>query len=485
LPKPLIIALLSSLGLFFIINIFIKDKIKSALIVSTIALSFFSFDILNVLFFEMNAWLSYGAILYDSLSLLTYLIFIVSLIFLIHSSKKDLSKINKLLNFFAVVVIAMQIVSIFNYQYKNSNSNLKTNYVYRTNTEIKTTDKELPDIYYIIVDAYGREDLLKDLYNYDNQKFISFLKDKGFYIADKSYSNYNQTFLSVVSALNLDYLDDLATEVGYEADTRRPLSTLLRNNAFEKTLQGQGYTFVTLPSTWTGTYKNQLSDIHLSAGYESNSFNSILVKKTPLILFFPDMRVEGTTNYVNGVLDTIPKIADLEETTFSYVHLLSPHPPFIFEADGSPINTVLNCMEGTDGSHYFKTCPGIEKYREQYIGQLSYISNRLEGIINEILLKSDTPPIIILQGDHGPGSMLDWDSAENSNVNERFSILNAYLVPEPIKEKLYPEISPVNSFRLLLNYLFDDNLDLLEDRSYFAVWDQPYNFIDITDSLDK
>ena len=43
-----------------------------------------------------------------------------------------------------------------------------------------------PDIYYIILDAYGRADVLKDLYNYDNSQFVDWLNQKGFYVARES-----------------------------------------------------------------------------------------------------------------------------------------------------------------------------------------------------------------------------------------------------------------------------------------------------------
>ena len=37
-----------------------------------------------------------------------------------------------------------------------------------------------PDIYYIILDAYGRQDVLMEMFNYDNTSFLRFLESKGF-----------------------------------------------------------------------------------------------------------------------------------------------------------------------------------------------------------------------------------------------------------------------------------------------------------------
>jgi hypothetical protein len=67
----------------------------------------------------------------------------------------------------------------------------------------------LPDIYYIILDGMGREDVLITYYQLDLTDFLSNLEQHGFYIADKSFSNYAWTELSLPSSLNFIYLEDL------------------------------------------------------------------------------------------------------------------------------------------------------------------------------------------------------------------------------------------------------------------------------------
>ncbi len=39
----------------------------------------------------------------------------------------------------------------------------------------------LTDIYFIVLDGYGRSDVLKEFYEYDNSDFLRGLKEKGFY----------------------------------------------------------------------------------------------------------------------------------------------------------------------------------------------------------------------------------------------------------------------------------------------------------------
>jgi hypothetical protein len=75
---------------------------------------------------------------------------------------------------------------------------------------------------------------------------------------------------------------------------------------------------------------------------------------------------------------------------------------------------------------------------------------------------------------------LDRDSASHTDHTERMTILNAYYFPDSRYDDLYQRISPVNSFRVVLNTFFGASLELLPDKSYFSTWPKPYNFVDVT-----
>ena len=69
------------------------------------------------------------------------------------------------------------------------------------------------------------------------------------------------------------------------------------------------------------------------------------------------------------------------------------------------------------------------------------------------------------------------------NAEEKMNILNAYYLSAYDKNELYESVTPVNSFRMIFNHLFDTGYDLLEDRSYFSDYELPYKFIDVTNAL--
>jgi hypothetical protein len=74
---------------------------------------------------------------------------------------------------------------------------------------------------------------------------------------------------------------------------------------------------------------------------------------------------------------------------------------------------------------------------------------------------------------------------DESCLRERYSILNAYYFPDQDYNLLYPSITPVNSFRVILNQYFGADMELLEDRNYFAGWLAPYQFTDVSDKINS
>jgi hypothetical protein len=121
-----------------------------------------------------------------------------------------------------------------------------------------------------------------------------------------------------------------------------------------------------------------------------------------------------------------------------------------------------------------------KNYIAGYRRQIQYVNRLIFETVDAILSRSTTPPIIILQSDHGPGAYLHWGSLENTLPAERFGILNAYYFPDGNYAQLYPAISPVNSFRVLFNQFFEADYEMLPDRHYYSSWSFPFDFVEVT-----
>jgi len=181
-------------------------------------------------------------------------------------------------------------------------------------------------------------------------------------------------------------------------------------------------------------------------------------------------------------MQKIQEIPHWQGNYFVFLHLLSPHPPFIFGASGERIDHNRPFTYG-DGNNFMEI-GSREDYIEGYIEQLQYINKLALNAVDNILAESSTPPIIIIQGDHGPGAYLDWQSLEESNLTERHAILNAYYLPGKGTDELYPSITPVNSFRLIFNAYFEGEYEMLEDRLFFTEKNGGYDLVEITDIVE-
>ncbi|HEY8750025.1 MAG TPA: hypothetical protein VIM11_18725, partial [Tepidisphaeraceae bacterium] len=198
-----------------------------------------------------------------------------------------------------------------------------------------------PDIYFIVLDAHGRNDILRDEYGYDDSPFLQHLKDKGFYVADQSTSNYMWTELSLPSALNMRYLDDLT---GDDDAKWKQAGQLLHNSALVAELKTVGYRTVAFEFL-----ENYLSLDTADLYFKISGHVGI----TPLQQLILDTSVlsqlGGNAIKSHLILDRfhlkremflykleqMPRVATLPGPKFVFLHMYEPHTPFVFAADGS------------------------------------------------------------------------------------------------------------------------------------------------------
>jgi hypothetical protein len=338
-----------------------------------------------------------------------------------------------------------------------------------------------PDIYYLIVDGYAREDVLRSIYRYDNRPFLEGLSSLGFYVAAEARSNYVQTSLSLASSLNLDYLGDLQPPLPTDGNDRTPLSRLIRWSAVRSLLEQRGYRIVGLPSGYRVT-ELENADFFLRAPIHATTTLERLAIETSALVLAQDLaRSAGIPFTYPGyqahrdrllfTLEQLRQSPSIPGPKFVFAHIVLPHPPFVFDAQGEPTrqDQPFTLM---DGDAFLGT---NEEYLRGYRDQLTYLNGVLPGILRSLIEDSAEPPIILLQADHGPGSRLNWESAEETDLAERTSILSAYFLPGDAGGLLYPTITPVNSFRVVFDAFFGADYPLLPDRTYFSTWSEPYH----------
>ncbi len=481
--SPLLLIGAFTLLLVALLALILRSVAKAGLIVSLFLLLFFGYSQICKLILGSGNSAAYGPwIVLAAMGL----VFAGAMAFFVRL-KERVREVTQIFNVVALVLVVMPLLNIGTYEFKRMNSQQAE--ASTPSLQLEQTKPvqagELPDIYYIILDGYARADVLERIYNYDNSEFLDFLGEKGFFIASESRANYCQTPLSLASSLNLDYLDELAAHVGPDTTDREPLTKAIRDSHVLRFLKEQGYQIVSFP---TGYYATDLKDIDVRMGSEQplSELQIGLLVNTPIPwLVAQQSAFNPYAPYRDRTLYTLNHLADtarLPSPHFVLAHVLSPHPPFVLDENGNEIEPRTDFNMG-DGNHFIERGGTQAQYVEGYRDQLTFINKKVEAALDELLSQSSRPAIVIVQADHGPGSHLDWNSLENSDLEERLAILNAYLLPDGGSADLYAGITPVNTFRLIFNRYFGTDLDLLPDKSYFSLWERPYQFIDVTARL--
>ena len=322
-----------------------------------------------------------------------------------------------------------------------------------------------PDIYYIVLDGYSRSDVMQELYDLDINPFLEELRGMGFVIPDCAQSNYGLTAFSMFASLNMDYLDAYGNSFPLGSERNKvdyqQMRDYLRDSRVRAYLQARGYQMITFETGfWWLNVDN--SDLYIvennnplkqySSSYNVSNFEELYLRTTALRVlseanaaFLSPLTnrvkpaAEQHYEWVRFALDQLDKTPEIPGKKFVYFHVLAPHDPFVLGPDG-------------EYNH-----PGNESDIPGYPNGVKYLNKRLVEIARNIIAQSETPPIIIIQGDHG------WDP------RYRMEILNAYFLPDGGGELIYPTITPVNTFRVVLDRYFGGNFGLLEDKSYFSV----------------
>ncbi|HAR98660.1 MAG TPA: hypothetical protein DCS11_07195 [Syntrophus sp. (in: bacteria)] len=331
----------------------------------------------------------------------------------------------------------------------------------------------MPDIYYIILDGYAGEEVLDRLYGFDNSPTTGFLRERGFFVADGARSNYGQTALSLASSLNHDYLDALLGRDHADEESRRPLRLLIEGSAVFRKLERMGYVIVPFESRYD-IIDLPGRGLYQPVGRGPGEFAARLIAQTPLSLVHTKAdAVEELRQSVLGAFDRLERLSLPRRPCMVFAHILPPHPPFVFAPDGGLPESAAS-FALVDGSQ-LNMDPA--EYRRRYLEQVRFVNGRLPRTVDAILGRPGREAVIILQGDHGPGSELHHDRFEATNLEERFSILNAVRFPDGDHRLLRPGMTPVNTFRVVFRRVFGEPLDPLEDRGYYSTWSRPYRFI--------
>jgi hypothetical protein len=457
--RPLFLTLLAALLSLLVVKIPARKWNKAILITSLLLILFFSFGHLYG-YLKRTPLVDLNIVRYRYLSII-YLLFLIAGCWLIIRAKHISYHSNIYLNIFSALLLVYPLYEITSFSLSQTNSIQSGTIPAISHTSLDIHKN--PDVYYFILDSYARADSIQKEFGYDNTQFLEDLEARGFYVAKCSRSNYPKTSFSLASSLNMAYYPDLIRMTGN--NDAGNIKRLIKQNLTRSYFKDLGYQIVSFDTGYEWSrWKDADLYLHISEGFLTghsiNPFEYMLLDSTPIAVILDMQNQEYFNQYTElnhpksyfinletFILNETPAISKIDSPTFAFIHVMIPHPPMVF----SPLGIL------TDPGYFSgngERAVNDEYLRQGYIYEIQYINEKMLTIVDQIIENSTSPPIILIQGDHG---IVERDP---------IPILNAYYLPGGGSSDLYPLISPVNTFRVILNRYFGANLELLPDESF-------------------
>lgn len=429
--------------LIFFYFLFKKNIVKSSVFTSILLILFFNYgviyDYLELLYYK-GFWPFKNIHRYLTLF---YLIIFSFLVIFFFKSQRKFFNLNYILNIIVLILLIWNsILLLINLQKLEFDEDNKSSYnlidLQIGNKHIES--QHLPDIYFIILDGYANQHILLNHYNFNNSEFLDFLRNKNFYVLDSCSSNYYSTLFSLASTLNIKYFSE------NELSSSQEIINQLRNNLVFNELKKNGYKIVQLKSGYSVTSFFNLTDsiipIKAPNEFERAVLKYSMFRLDDIIGQMPYLRLKSQFDLLANW-----KIFN-DKPTFNFIHVVCPHPPYIFNAKGERFYK----SNFTDNSW---------EPKENYIEQLSFVNNQVEEFLNNILnqyKERNSEPIIILLSDHGP-------YLRSSNKDDVFEIRSKilYAIKTPGLNKVPDFKTSVNTFPYIFNNYFNYNINYLND----------------------
>tara|TARA_Y100000748_G_C15399880_1_gene451030 strand:- start:149 stop:979 length:831 start_codon:yes stop_codon:yes gene_type:complete len=272
--------------------------------------------------------------------------------------------------------------------------------------------------------------------------------------------------------MNMKYVNYLE-ETLYDSNSSKPMLEMFQENHVMNVFKENDYETIYI----YGGVRDRIrtADHNICEKFFTSDFVNLILKSSGLTIIHKNLVSHDWRDIRLCALEQISSSREnYDGPIFVFAHLRLPHDPFSFGPNGEKVsNESFELSLNPDGT------------KEAYINQLQFTNKKINEVIHEIKSQSEQPPIIILQSDHGARFGLDWYTLNNSDedITRAYDNFNAFYFPDKRYDKLYPDLTPVNTFRVVFNEFFNTELELLPDRIYISPAQKQYQFKDITDVI--
>ena len=465
---PLARAIAGAALVWAVFAVVLRDVRRGAIVATAAVVAFFAYG-------HVTGGLAANG-LDDRTQLVLWGVVIVGALVYAVRARGSLPSVTAGLNVFAVVLVVIVGTSIVPYELRRAGRPPITLAPAALANATRTTTR---DIYFLIFDRYGSAEAIDRRFGIKGNDLYDWLRGRGFQVPAHSHANYRATDFSLAATLNMRYLDELTQTIGPNSGDRTPAQAMFKDHAVGEFLKGEGYRYYQL-GTWFGPTRSiPIADENLALGATSEfetvlndttvmpAIDRVLGRTTPELTFF-DRHREGTL----FELRQLTRVSTAPGPKFVFAHILLPHDPYVFRADGSFLTEAQAKAETNE--------------RTLYAGQLAYANTQIKSIVDNLLAGPEaTRPIVIIEGDEGPLACRSVDCVGTSANYLRIRLGNLVAMYLPGADVQLPDtFSSVNTFRTVFRTYFGADLPELPDRSY--TWpdnDHIYDFQDITDLI--
>lgn len=343
-----------------------------------------------------------------------------------------------------------------------------------------------PDIWWIVLDGRAREDVITGKIGVPDN-LSGWLREQGFFVAPQGHSNYTQTLLSVGSALNGAPIQSLIPDVDPKLVTRTPLHNVAVENRSLLTARAMGYTTRFVPTGYSGL-DGMKADETLEPWNYTIEYDHSFISKSGVGWLWglatgdrPGLALRGRRANLRAALDVLQHDGPQAGPTFTFVHMLAPHPPFVFDAQGNEVKAITERL--ADGDDWVdRTTDRDTHFREAYGEQSQWVDGQIRTAVTSILARSKRPPIILIHGDHGSGVGYHQNSLEETDLHERFSILLAVYLPGGDYTALPADLTPIALGSIAFSAAAGKPIVPQAAGSWYTSWVQPYTFAEVHDA---
>lgn len=310
---------------------------------------------------------------------------------------------------FCVAMVALLLINAGQIFFRDIASRITANkLLIHCDSNRKITFNE--NIYWIVCDAYTSNVVLKKYYNIDNSDFYAALQCLGFITNDK-----NLTYDKINNYSTLKAINTYMNFCSFDATKELPLTLhfSLKDSLLGNILNKNGYHLYMSNSRFPFLHNLNFNNFGPKNIDTISHLAYVCFRQNTIIRDF-------VCSALNRQLYCRQKqifdfLSNFKQNNFNknfyYIHIDSPHAPFILNYDGSFFDDKRSTIWGENevGNNAYS----IEDYMAMYANQTMALNDKIITILKNII-SNDSNSIIILQGDHG--TFMTFDKLENSSI---------------------------------------------------------------------